>query len=151
MERSVSLLAAEWLLRLAEREEDLFQYPRLNEQTSLDEAINRLVLAPTAVLASCTEEDPDKMVWCHCYDRSGSSFFVYKNTYQVWIDVSESLPGSGGSAIYAAVASFAHGCRYRVPGALRTPWRGCRSEGLVPRCWRLDQAVICCRCFKQCL
>ncbi len=112
----MSLLAAEWLLRLAEREEDLFQYPRLNEQTSLDEAINRLVLAPTAVLASCTEEDPDKMVWCHCYDRSGSSFFVYKNTYQVWIDVSESLPGSGGSAIYAAVASFAHGCRYSFIG-----------------------------------
>lgn len=112
----MSTFAAEWLLRLAGLEEDLFQYPRLNEQTTLDDAINRLVLAPAAVLASCDEEDPDKMVWCHGYDRSGSSFFVYKNTYQVWIDVSESVPGSGGSAIYAAVASFAHGCGYSFIG-----------------------------------
>ncbi|SHN06947.1 hypothetical protein [Phytopseudomonas punonensis] len=112
----MSRFAAEWLMHLARREEDIFQYPRLTEEITLDQAIGRLVLAPEAVFDGCVEDDPDKMTWCHSYDRCGSSFYVYRNTFQVWLDVSESEPGSGGSAIYAAVGSFAHGCRYTFIG-----------------------------------
>lgn len=133
--------AADWLLALSEREDELFQHPRV-DVPSLDHAITRIVLAPAAVFESMEEVAEKHETYAYRYQCGPSSFCVYMDSFQIWLDVSDCSPGSGGSAIYAAVASFAHSRRYCFIGdpkglsdmALRRRTDAMLSSALKYRC-----------------
>lgn len=142
-DRVLDTFAARWLLDLSEREEDLFQHPR-SEVPDLDQAITRIVLAPAATFESMEEIEDMHETWAYRYQCGPSSFCVYKDSFQIWLDVSDCSPGSGGSAIYAAVAAFAHSQGYCFIGdpkglsdmALRRRTDAMLSSALKYRCSR---------------
>ncbi len=100
--------AVKWLLALS-NEEDLFFNPRSGED-NLKEIMERFM--PGSTLESMNELDdwPDTLRWDFAYKTAQRDIFfnVYVNAIETWLDVSESNPGLGGSAIYAAVATFAY-------------------------------------------
>lgn len=100
--------AVTWILALAE-EEDLFFHPRSGED-NLKEVMERFM--PGSVLESINDVDdwPDTHRYDFAYTTAARDIFfnVYVNAIETWLDVSESSPGLGGSAIYAGVAAFAY-------------------------------------------
>jgi len=111
-----STFAAKWLLALS-IEEDLFFNPRSGED-NLKEIMERLM--PGSTLESMNELDdwPDTLRWDFAYRTAQKDIFfnVYVNAIETWLDVSESSPGLGGSAIYAAVATFAYNTKRTFVG-----------------------------------
>lgn len=102
-----STFAVEWLLTLAQ-DDGLFFNPRSDER-NIKAIMERFM--PGSILDGvyAVDDRPDTHRFDFAYTTSKRDIFfnVYVNAMEVWLDVSESSPGLGGSAIYAAVATFA--------------------------------------------
>jgi hypothetical protein len=108
--------AAKWLLELS-KEEDLFVNPRSGED-NLKGIMERFM--PGSILESINELDdwPDTHRWDFAFETTKKDIFfnVYVNALETWLDVSESSPGLGGSAIYSAVATYAYNTKRTFVG-----------------------------------
>lgn len=75
---------------------------------------------PGSILESINDvpDWPDTLRWDFAYQTAQRDIYfnVYVNAIETWLDVSESSPGLGGSAIYAAVATFAFNTRRTFVG-----------------------------------
>lgn len=99
--------AVEWLLTLAQ-DDGLFLNPRLGEQ-NIKAIMERFMPGSTLEGVYEVDDRPDTHRFDFAYTTSKRDIFfnVYVNAMETWLDVSESSPGLGGSAIYAGVATFA--------------------------------------------
>ncbi|WP_152974502.1 hypothetical protein [Pseudomonas asplenii] len=100
--------AAEWLLRLS-KEEDLFFNPRSGEG-NLKNIMERFLPGSTLHSIHSVADRPGTHRYDFAFQAAHQDIFfnVYVNSIETWLDVSESRPGLGGSAIYAAVATFSY-------------------------------------------
>ncbi|MGF6097326.1 hypothetical protein [Pseudomonas sp. 18175] len=100
--------AVKWILELA-KEEDLFFNPRTDGR-NIKEIMERFMPGSTLENVYDVEDRPDTHRFDFAYTTTQRDIFfnVYVNAIETWLDVSESSPGLGGSAIYAGVATFAY-------------------------------------------
>jgi hypothetical protein len=108
VDKESGFFAATWLLLLA-KQEDLFFNPRSGE-TNLKHIVERFLPGSSLHSIHSVEDRPETYRYDFAFQAAQESIFfnVYVNSMETWLDVSESRPGLGGSAIYAAVATFAH-------------------------------------------
>lgn len=99
--------AVKWLLALA-RDEGLFFNPR-SEEDNIKAIMERFMPGSTLEGVYDVDDRPDTHRFDFAYKTTQRDIFfnVYVNALETWLDVSESSPGLGGSAIYAGVATFA--------------------------------------------
>ncbi|WP_425930027.1 hypothetical protein [Pseudomonas sp. NyZ201] len=108
--------AVEWLLALA-KDDGLFFNPR-SEDTNIKVIMERFMPGSTLEGIYDLDDRPDTHRFDFAYTTSQRDIFfnVYMNAMETWLDVSESSPGLGGSAIYAGVATFAFNTRRTFVG-----------------------------------
>lgn len=108
-----STFAAEFMTELAQVD-DLFQYPKINS-ASLERILSTFAkdVEPRGRFMLSESDRQNGVVSKKRFvDPDGFDFFVLEDRDgQVWIDISGYKPGMGGSAIYAAVATYAHNAR----------------------------------------
>lgn len=99
--------AVRWLLELA-KEEDLFFNPR-SDEINIKVIMERFMPGSALEGVYNVDDRPDTHRFDFAYKTAQRDIFfnVYVNAIETWLDVSESSPGLGGSAIYAGVATFA--------------------------------------------